>query len=122
MMTLKAVGAFLSLFLLFLGVGLSAYVTKAKLDLVEVYFKDNTMMIGHCRWWGGNSFKDRSMRQGLISMMVMFPKMFIWRGFLTQQEIDVIPPTLKRWIKAPLYFEIPFFLAAIAFCIGEQFQ
>ena len=55
-------------------------------------------------------------------MMIMFPKIFIWRGFLTQQEVDAIPLKLKRWIKASLYFEIPFFLAAIVFCIWAQFQ
>lgn len=60
--------------------------------------------------------------QGVISMMIMFPKIFIWRGLLTQQEVDAIPLKLKRWIKAPLYFEISFFLAAIVFCIWEQFQ
>jgi len=110
-----------TVFMLF-GVGFSVYVVSTKLDLVEPYFNNNAMIIGDRRWWGGNSFKDRSMRQGLISMMVMFPRVFIWRGLLTQQELDAIPLKLKRWIKAPLYFEIPFFLAAIAFWIWQQFQ
>ena len=121
-MTIYPLLAVFSIFFMLFGIGLSTYVVNTKLDLVGPYFNNNAMIIGDRRWWGGSSFKDRSMRQGVISMMIMFPKMFIWRGLLTQQEVDAIPLKLKRWIKAPLYFEIPFFLAAIAFCIGEQCQ
>ncbi|MBV6753931.1 hypothetical protein KV580_26805 [Pseudomonas chlororaphis] len=122
MMTLEAVSVFLLLFLLFFSLGLSAYITKTKLDLVEAYFDNNEMMIGDRKWWGGKSYKHRSMRLCLIGIVIMFPRVFIWRRLVTQQELDAIPQGLKRWSKAPLYLEIPLFFGMIAFWIWHPFQ
>ncbi|MGY2285139.1 hypothetical protein [Pseudomonas gingeri] len=54
--------------------------------------------------------------------VILFPRMFIWRGLVTQQELDAIPQGLKRWSKAPLYLELPLFFGMIAFWIWHPFQ
>ncbi|MGY2285138.1 hypothetical protein [Pseudomonas gingeri] len=106
MMTLQNVAAVLFLFLNFLSIGLLIYLVNTKLDRAEAYFKDNGMMIGHHRWWGGNSYRSRIMRVYFVGSFFVFSKHYIRRGWLTEQELKPIPISLKRWFKLPQYLGI----------------
>ncbi len=113
MMTLKNVAAVLFLFLNFFSIGLLAYLAKTKLDVAEAYFKDNAWMTGHHRWWGGNSYDSRIMRVLFVGSFFMFPKLYIRRGWLTEQELEPVPIALQRWFKLPQYLGILFILLCI---------
>jgi len=113
MMALKTVVAVLFFFLTLLGTGLLAYLAKTKLDVAEAYFKDNEWMIGHHRWWGGNSYNSRIMRVYFVGSLFMFSKLYIRRGRLTEQELEPIPIALQRWFKIPQYIGILFIFLCI---------
>ncbi|RBH53606.1 hypothetical protein C3F00_026615 [Pseudomonas sp. MWU13-2860] len=70
----------------------------------------------------GRERTSKAIPVGLIGIVIMFPRVFIWRRLVTQQELDAIPQGLKRWSKAPLYLEIPLFFGMIAFWIWHPFQ
>jgi len=103
----------LFLFFAFFGTGLLVYLAKTKLDVAEAYFKDNATMIGHHRWWGGNSYNSRIMRVYFVGSFFMFPKLYIRRGLLTEQELEPVPIALQRWFKLPQYLGILFILLCI---------
>jgi len=105
--------AVLFMFSSFFSIGLLAYLAKTKLDMAEAYFKDNVTMIGHHRWWGGNSYDSRVMRVLFVGSFFMFPKLYIRRGLLTEQELELVPIALQRWFKLPQYLGILFILLCI---------
>jgi len=113
MEVLMLVADVLFLFFAFFGTGLLVYLAKTKLDVAEAYFKDNATMIGHHRWWGGNSYNSRIMRVYFVGSFFMFPKLYIRRGLLTEQELEPVPIALQRWFKLPQYLGILFILLCI---------
>jgi len=121
-MTLELVGTFLVLFLMFFGLGLSAYVAKTKLDLVEVYLKDNVVMIRERLWRGGNSYNDRISRTYAVGGLFVFSKLYIRRGWLIEEELEPIPIALRRWFVAPYYLGMLFLSISIIYWIWQQFQ
>ena len=121
MATLKIAAVFLFLFLMCFGFGLLIYVAKTKLDLIEVYLKDNAVMIGKRRWWGGNSYNDRIARTLAIGSLLVLSKLYIRRGWLIEQELAPIPLVLKRWIMAPSYLGMLFLSICIIIWAWEQF-
>jgi hypothetical protein len=122
METLRFVADVLFLFSTFFGTGLLAYLAKTKLDVAEAYFKDNATMIGHHRWWGGNSYDSRIMRVYFVGSFFMFPKLYIRRGLLTEQELEPVPIALRRWFKLPQYFGILFILLCVFHLVVPVFD
>ncbi|WP_248768512.1 hypothetical protein [Pseudomonas sp. MWU12-2345] len=121
MMTLEIAGAFLVLLLIFFGLGLSAYVAKTKLDLAEVYLKDNVVVMAERRYWRGNSYNDRMARTFAIGGLFVFSTRCIRRGWLTEQELESIPITLRRWFVVPFYLGMLFLSIAIIYWGWQQF-
>jgi len=122
MTILKIMAVFLFLFLMFMSLGLLVYVAKTKLDLIEVYFKDNTVMIGKRRWWGRNSYNDRMTKTLAIGSLLVLSKLYIRQGWLTEQELEPIPVALKRWLIAPYYLGMLFLSICIIIWVEQQLQ
>lgn len=75
------------------------YVVKTKLQLIERYFQDNQMVRSES---SGMTYRNRALRLSLFGSIFLLSRLYIWRGLVSQPEIEEVPPKLRLWVMAPL--------------------
>jgi len=121
-MTLKMIVSSLGFLWFFSMIALSTYVIRTKLDRIEPYLKNSVVLVNTGSLWTSQSATHRAMRCCLIGIVLLFQQHAIRRGLVTEQEIEPIPASLKRWLKAPLYLELPFLFVGMLAWLSHPFR
>ena len=86
----------------FVVLGLILFVERTKLEELEGYFIENVQVRKYQQRWGRNQRFVRFHRMCLMIDILRAPERSVKEGYMTEAELAVIPPALKRWAVWPL--------------------
>ena len=85
----------------FVILGLVLFVERTKLEALEGYFIENVQVRKYQQRWGRHQRFARFHRMCLVIDILRAPERSVKDGYMTEAELAVIPPALKRWAVWP---------------------
>jgi hypothetical protein len=100
-----------------ISLGLVLFAEYRKLDELESYFSENSLVRGRKRFWGRRQRIGRFMRMGLMIDFLSMPKRCVKQGYVTESELAAIPKSLRRWALWPYRFGMSWAVASVIWSI-----